>query len=1396
MSVPRPPGVTPDKRRASQIFSSFTLPSRLARPQWSTTTSPTSFSKAQPRPQQSEEGSNLQHDLQQIVLDNQNRQNAIYSLEKLLKTTILNPSEVAATFDVARHLQASDQAELVNIGCNLLRVVFRHQNVPQSLRVEFVKSTSSQTDPLHIQHQPQCLSDATNGGRNIDGLEHMILVRVCDLTGRCLQLCIEAEKEDSAVPKTDQADLQEVFEEALGLLRSTVLYGPSIDGTSHSYIITETRHMIEKVTFPSSLLKLLEILDAFITRGELPETSLVPVIECLCALYAKSSQLSQSPILSKAKQTLEWLFSTHVKDQLLETLASTLQRACCPSDYNASLGNGALQLLTVILSDEALCDGTEVDIDVILTILRGKQFAEHYDLLNNASLLLVALMQVPTLQSLLLSAPDWENFAGALLNTYKDVKKAGSRINAQTSTSLDTAIATLDKLDYISIRQRYQLHMLYLELGHHLPDELTEDLLRTYERSLHTGDAHRETKLIINNFVASRAVRPHLRFLAASMVQTIILDIQQTEPTVAKDCIRLLLDVLLQSSMGNTLQNQLVMIVVDYLTVTDPEDDALFEMAVEKLCEAAKQVRFSDAASNGDAIRPTTAKPIAIGLGLLFMRNVNVSAQRIRLLMNEFLIMLRGKDIDPAASVMLLRVLFRLRSDINNRIFLAVNPEGEGLAATLSKAMKHMTNSSKPTSRSSSFSDSGPVWMYGQVRGLPEDPPSAVSDVLSSKVNNPTGAVALDMKTWLKYATSIIAKKDGDWEVFSYTVVHLGAQLTNQSLFTDAIPELCELRALLCAQLNEDSVYKPEENTGIKSGDVAACLYHVLTMLIGYHHHFKRHETEDMISAFINGFGAWGNRTTVACIHALTLCCYELPRSLERDLVRILSGMSTSITKPGAAMHVLEFLAGLSRLHHLSRTFRGDEIKMVFGVCFSYIDNVRNARIDEQQRSRVASLTRNNDRSYDLLDATDELPEYVFALAYFVITFWFLALKQADRQEYFDWVQSRLLKEIDGKREEQALVTLDFAWRITQRITGGVSLTPPSANTPEVTLASQYSLMTLHKSAQSPSEVHIIDRRASGTDEWSIEATSADMEEVLRSQVLGKSLNPFPDAMDPIALLYDGRAAGSISLFDRVSPVDFFKAGILYVGEDQSSESAILGNQRGSPDYNLMLHSLGNALPLQGCKFNTCGLDTSEAQTDGEMTIWSRDDVTAIVFHVTTLMPNHPHDPARNFKKLHIGNDYVNVIFNNSGAPWRTGTIPSAFDYVYIVVSPEARSTFIETRTVQNMDKDWFEKSWFKVQVLTKEGFPNVGSASETKVVSGKALGLYVKNLVLNACIFADVWAVKEGGGGGGSWRSRLNQLKNIRERFGKKEVEEITEGNTKDKGKENTKGKGKEAKK
>lgn len=50
----------------------------------------------------------------------------------------------------------------------------------------------------------------------------------------------------------------------------------------------------------------------------------------------------------------------------------------------------------------------------------------------------------------------------------------------------------------------------------------------------------------------------------------------------------------------------------------------------------------------------------------------------------------------------------------------------------------------------------------------------------------------------------------------------------------------------------------------------------------------------------------------------------------------------------------------------------------------------------------------------------------------------------------------------------------------------------------------------------------------------------------------------------------------------------------------------------------------------------------------------------AAIFHIATLMPNRESDKGCCNKKRHIGNDFVMVVYNDSGEEYKLGTIKVA----------------------------------------------------------------------------------------------------------------------------------------
>jgi hypothetical protein len=240
-----------------------------------------------------------------------------------------------------------------------------------------------------------------------------------------------------------------------------------------------------------------------------------------------------------------------------------------------------------------------------------------------------------------------------------------------------------------------------------------------------------------------------------------------------------------------------------------------------------------------------------------------------------------------------------------------------------------------------------------------------------------------------------------------------------------------------------------------------------------------------------------------------------------------------------------------------------------------------------------------------------------------------------------------------------------------------------------------------------------------------------------------------------------------MNTFDRNATVDGHKVGVVYIGEGQmgqTCEKSILMNDIGSAPYTSFLSDLGTLVRLKGATFNTGGLDKND-DMDGEFTYCWRDRCIELVFHITTMMRTDPDiDMTYANKKRHIGNDYVNIIFNDSGLPYDFNTFPSAFNYVAIVITPESRASFVDRR----LDSDPDGKSrYYKVQVLSKPGFPDISPAVEPKILAGKHLAAYCRLLAINASVFSQVWAIRDGGESISSWRNRLREIKRLRERYG-----------------------------
>ncbi|KAF9584383.1 Tuberous sclerosis 2-like protein [Lunasporangiospora selenospora] len=307
-------------------------------------------------------------------------------------------------------------------------------------------------------------------------------------------------------------------------------------------------------------------------------------------------------------------------------------------------------------------------------------------------------------------------------------------------------------------------------------------------------------------------------------------------------------------------------------------------------------------------------------------------------------------------------------------------------------------------------------------------------------------------------------------------------------------------------------------------------------------------------------------------------------------------------------------------------------------------------------------------------------------------------------------------------------------------------------------------------------------------------------------------LSSFPDMMArevPILLAEDDATARALGVLDRTPVVDFHKVGVLYVARGQTKEADILGNTHGSAEYTKFLTGLGTLVKLKNAKIYAGGLDL-EMDIDGEYSYSHQDEITQMIFHVATMMPNYPHDPQFNGKKRHIGNDWVTVVYNDSGADYDFGTISGQFNFITLVITPvsmasvtytdttsralqqqtqeratgdshEDRATgqsIIPTVSVQSASPvttvpssrspQPFKNVWFKMVMLRRPDMPEIGPLATPKIISASELAPFTRQVALHANIYAQVYYqnLQNRVEYVSNWQERLRQIKRVRERL------------------------------
>lgn len=283
---------------------------------------------------------------------------------------------------------------------------------------------------------------------------------------------------------------------------------------------------------------------------------------------------------------------------------------------------------------------------------------------------------------------------------------------------------------------------------------------------------------------------------------------------------------------------------------------------------------------------------------------------------------------------------------------------------------------------------------------------------------------------------------------------------------------------------------------------------------------------------------------------------------------------------------------------------------------------------------------------------------------------------------------------------------------------------------------------------------------------------------------------------------------------DATPVINAQSIAVLYVGPGQNTEHEILGNVDGSPLYLDFMAGLGRVIKLKGQMDVFTGKLDRQNDTDGAYAYAWWDDLAQIIFHTVTLVPNLEHDPDFNNKKRLVGNDYVRIVYNESGQDYAFDTLRTQFNFINIVISPYATRDVADAGSVgggANHDSeggtgthapaplgtgvnapgvgggagaigkfgpgldDWGGDSedFFKVTLQRAPGIPDFSPIGEYKLVSKRNLPSLVRQMAQHAhsmaVRFQHVQTADNAASGEfiTSWRYRLRSIARMRDLLG-----------------------------
>ena len=165
-----------------------------------------------------------------------------------------------------------------------------------------------------------------------------------------------------------------------------------------------------------------------------------------------------------------------------------------------------------------------------------------------------------------------------------------------------------------------------------------------------------------------------------------------------------------------------------------------------------------------------------------------------------------------------------------------------------------------------------------------------------------------------------------------------------------------------------------------------------------------------------------------------------------------------------------------------------------------------------------------------------------------------------------------------------------------------------------------------------------------------------------------------------------------------------FKIGVVYVGPGDDDQNKIMKTTINdtSSHFREFITGLGWPVDLSTHFGYLGGLDIKTTKSS----VYYSDFMYEVMFHIAPLLPTNPNDEQQVYKKRHIGNDHVHIIWCENTRDYNTNTITSQFNQAHIVIYPLQTALF-RVDVHWRDDMDWFGPLRHSI-IVNKKSLPSL----------------------------------------------------------------------------------------